>query len=215
MKWASHIRSFQLLFNILIFHNSLSLSMIGNNNRPSSPSSSSLHASTIEDEVTGAQRQHLVLVGGGHAHLQVIKAFNKSKRLKHLDVTLVDVQKAAVYSGMVPGCLAGLYEYEETLIPLEPLAKWSDIRFVQSKVIDVDPDKCVVHLKNGSTLNYTVLSIDIGSVSKRFTDNGNDNAFEYANIIATRPIADLVKRIQKINDEGEKELHKWVVVGGG
>ena len=48
-------------------------------------------------------RKHLVLVGGGHAHLQVIKAFNAASRPANLDVTLVDMQENASYSGMVPG----------------------------------------------------------------------------------------------------------------
>ena len=36
------------------------------------------------------QEQHLVLVGGGHAHVQVIKALNSRTRPAHLKVTLID-----------------------------------------------------------------------------------------------------------------------------
>ena len=33
-------------------------------------------------------------------------------------------QAAAVYSGMVPGCVSGLYAPDDTLIRLGPLADW-------------------------------------------------------------------------------------------
>ena len=52
---------------------------------------------------SSTRRKHLVLVGGGHAHLQVIKAFHKASRPSNLDVTLIDMQASASYSGMVPG----------------------------------------------------------------------------------------------------------------
>lgn len=81
----------------------------------------------------------------------------------------------------------------------------------QSKVIDVDPDKCVVYLVNGSTLNYTAFSIDIGSACKRLANqddkDGDDNAFDYANVIANRLIGE-------VNDEKEKERQMWVVAEG-
>ena len=47
------------------------------------------------------ENKHLVLVGGGHAHAQVIKALNIASRPKNLQVTLIDAQKSASYSGMV------------------------------------------------------------------------------------------------------------------
>ena len=47
--------------------------------------------------------KNLVLIGGGHAHLQVIKAFHKKSRPENLNVILIDMQSFASYSGMVPG----------------------------------------------------------------------------------------------------------------
>ena len=44
-------------------------------------------------------QQRLVLVGGGHAHLQVMKTLNRASRPRNLQVTLIDVQKSASYSG--------------------------------------------------------------------------------------------------------------------
>lgn len=165
------------------------------------------------------KEQHLVLIGGGHAHVQVIKSLNKFKRPKHVKVTLIDMQQSAVYSGMVPGCISGLYEFEEALIKLEPLAKWSDIQFIQGEVTDVDPDARVVILQDGSSLEYDVLSIDIGSrsngVERLFSlDDQDSSSFDYdERIIPTRPIANLVRRIDDI--DSSKIICDFVIVGGG
>ena len=50
---------------------------------------------------TSTNRKHLILVGGGHAHVQVIKALNTASRPANVDVTLIDLQQSASYSGMV------------------------------------------------------------------------------------------------------------------
>eukprot|EP00957_Ditylum_brightwellii_P159921 12172705-Ditylum_brightwellii.AAC.1 len=46
--------------------------------------------------------RHLVLVGGRHAHVQVLKALHKSVCLANTLVTLVDAQCNALYSRMAP-----------------------------------------------------------------------------------------------------------------
>jgi NADH dehydrogenase FAD-containing subunit len=92
-----------------------------------------------------SKQQHLVLVGGGHAHVQVIKALNKAARPTNLRVTLIDTQPAAWYSGMVPGCLAGFYEASECTINIKRLAEWAGIDYMQAAVIDMDLGKQVIY----------------------------------------------------------------------
>ena len=56
-----------------------------------------------EGPTTDAKSKTLVFIGGGHAHLQAIKAFNEKSRPDNLQVILIDSQTFASYSGMVPG----------------------------------------------------------------------------------------------------------------
>ncbi|KAG7347419.1 selenide water dikinase [Nitzschia inconspicua] len=184
------------------------------------------------DNTVEQRRQHLVLIGGGHAHVQVIKALNHASRPKYLDVTLIDMTKTPTYSGMVPGAVAGIYQPNETQILLEPLARWAGIRFVHGKVLDVEVNSKYVQLRDmeaeeGSAsliqIPFDVVSIDIGSASR-----GLDHipgAREYT--IPTRPISDLVKRIKQETEALQKrpttsQQHqqqqspvKVVVVGAG
>ena len=157
-------------------------------------------------------KQRIVLVGGGHAHAQVIKALNKNSRPKDMQVTLIDIQKSASYSGMVPGAIARLYSPEDTLLHLQPLADWAGIDFHQDQVVDMDLENNLVYLKNepNQPIPFDVVSIDIGSASRGLDET--PGARQYT--IPTRPISELVRRI----DEAEQTLGDTahvVVVGGG
>ena len=93
-----------------------------------------------------------LLVGGGHAHVQVIKALNAAARPPHVRVSLIEPQLAASYSGMVPGCVAGLYTAEETQIQLGPLAKWASIDLLPTRVVELDPEAALKRGENPGPL---------------------------------------------------------------
>ena len=167
-----------------------------------------------------------IFVGGGHAHVQVIKSLNKHSRPSNIHVTLIDLQSSATYSGMVPGCVAKLYTLNQTKIDLASLAKWSEIEFICGKVVGMSFDnnngKKIVLVevkdKHGNTTKkkevFDVVSVDIGSTTRAYTSI--HGAKQYT--ISTRPISDLVLRIQQEEEEMiKKQLNEVqvVVVGGG
>jgi len=156
-------------------------------------------------------QNRLVLIGGGHAHVQVLKGLNKNNRPENIHVTLIDSQRCASYSGMVPGCVAKLYSPEQTLLQLEPLCRWADIEFIHDEVTDIDMENRYISVgyKN-EKVPFDVISFDIGCRSRGLDEV--PGALQYS--IPTRPISKLVERI----DEAEKKLENnahLVVVGGG
>merc|ERR1719253_42327 len=182
----------------------------------------------------GARRRHLVLVGGGHAHVQVVKALRRAARPASTRITLVDPCASAAYSGMVPGCVARLYAEEDARIPLGPLATWAGMDFVRRRVVDVDPVRRRLFLDRDDDgdgesaaeggdvpdcLEYDVVSFDIGSTSRGLRDTPG----AAARTIPTRPIAELVRRVEEAEASLEKAMAagSWtgparvVVVGGG
>ena len=178
------------------------------------------------------EQQHLVLVGGGHAHAQVIKALNAASRPSNLKVTLIDQQSSASYSGMVPGCISERYTADETLLHLKPLAEWAGIEFVHQRVVDIDLSQKIVYLASQynakdenvnspiTSIPFDCISLDIGSTSRGLDDTPGARQFT----IPTRPISKLVERIERseqdmidtMNDKEEEVTSpKVVVIGGG
>ncbi|KAL3936261.1 MAG: hypothetical protein SGBAC_008387 [Bacillariaceae sp.] len=160
--------------------------------------------------------KHLVLIGGGHAHVQTIKALNKASRPKDMKVTLIDSLKSASYSGMVPGCIAGAYTAKDTLLHLVPLSSWAGITFIHDQVVDIDLERKEILLKSqDEPVKFDAVSLDIGSASRGLkTTKG---ALEHT--IPTRPISDLVKLFDaetlKLSSEGAGDEVHVVVIGGG
>ena len=136
-------------------------------------------------------QQRIVLVGGGHAHVQVIKNLHNYARPQHVKVTLIDPQANASYSGMVPGCVAGLYTHAETQLALEPLAAWAGIEFKCTSVEDIEPEARTLSCADGSVVTYDAVSLDIGSMPGGVGDV--PGVAEHT--IPTRPIAALAARI--------------------
>ena len=173
--------------------------------------------------------KRILLIGAGHAHVQVIKALNVNTRPSNVNVTLIDIQSAASYSGMVPGCVSKLYTLQQVQIQIGPLAKWAGIDFVQGKVVGMSLDdeekktvQVEVNASDGEILTkevpFDVVSIDIGSTTRGL--NRIPGARQHS--ISTRPISDLVVRIEKEEQLLKERLKNGtfksatcLVVGGG
>jgi selenide,water dikinase len=108
--------------------------------------------------------KRLLLLGGGHAHVHCLAAF-ATKPLPGVELTLVSPYERQVYSGMLPGWIAGHYALDECVIPLRPLARRASTRFHHSSAVAIDPDRRVVHCADGTAHPYDVLSIDTGPVA--------------------------------------------------
>ena len=65
--------------------------------------------------------RELVLVGGGHSHVQVLKSL-AAEPIPGFRVTVVVDTPIPVYSGMVPGFVAGQYEMHDLQIDVQALA---------------------------------------------------------------------------------------------
>ena len=71
--------------------------------------------------------KRLVLVGGGHSHVEVLRRFALNP-LHGLEITLISPGRFTPYSGMLPGLVAGHYSYEACHIDLAYLSDWARAR---------------------------------------------------------------------------------------
>jgi selenide,water dikinase len=105
----------------------------------------------------------LVLLGGGHAHALVLLKF-RNFISKNLAVTLVSPGPAHVYSGMVPGVVAGHYAAAEAKIDLARLARSAGVELIHGRVLRLQPGAKRVLLENGDKVAYDYVSLNLGSL---------------------------------------------------
>ena len=154
----------------------------------------------------------LVLLGGGHAHVHVLKTLIEQP-LPDTAVTLITPYARQVYSGMLPGWIAGHYDIEDCVIPLAPLAAAAGVRLVQSAATGIALDARHVDCDNGERICFDLLSIDSGSVASVAAIAG---AREHAT--AVRPIEHFIDVITAL--KSRMSVHRGMpicitVVGAG
>lgn len=108
----------------------------------------------------------LVLLGAGHAHVHVLSTL-AAQPLPGVQVTLVAPFPRQLYSGMVPGFVAGHYTLDECVIPIEPLLKGTDITWLARSITALNADAKTITLDDGSTLDFDWLSVNTGPVQDR------------------------------------------------
>ena len=106
--------------------------------------------------------KRLLLLGGGHAHVFVMRAFGKVPP-PDTRVTVLSRTRFTPYSGMLPGLLAGLYSVEESHIDLAWLASATACEFVEAEATRIRLDARQVECADGRTFGYDTLSVDTGS----------------------------------------------------
>src|SRR5438552_18099817 len=106
--------------------------------------------------------QDLVLVGGGHAHVHVLKRFGMRPEAG-VRLTLIARDVETPYSGMLPGYVAGHYRFEECHIDLVRLARFAGARLIHDAAIGLDRAAHGVLCRGHPPIRYDVVSLDIGS----------------------------------------------------
>ena len=153
----------------------------------------------------------IVLVGGGHAHVSVLRMFGMNP-IPGVRLTHITRDIHTPYSGMLPGFIAGHYDFDEVHIDLGPLATFANARLYHGEVERIDPEAQQVFVKGRPPVYYDVLSINIGSRPR--TDNV-PGALE--NALPIKPIDLWLEKWAELQQKllSTEEYLNIAVVGGG
>jgi pyridine nucleotide-disulfide oxidoreductase family protein len=151
--------------------------------------------------------KQLVLVGGGHAHLHVLAAL-AARPLPDARLTLVSPYPRQLYSGMLPGWIAGDYAIEDCAVALDRLARRAGAHFVQTSCRGLDLETRTVRCANGETIAFDYVSLDTGPVSGEL-----QGAAEYG--LPIRPIEGFVAAWPDLLQKARQGEFGLAIVGDG
>jgi selenide,water dikinase len=161
----------------------------------------------------GLRTRELVLVGGGHAHVHVLEGFAAAPP-PNTRVTLIVDTPFAVYSGMVPGMIAGQYGERDLQIDVRPLAQRADVQVIETRAVGIEPAERRIMLDDGPPIAYDVASFDIGSTVAGLNLPG---VREHA--LPTRPIGRFAQRVDGLIKQARAHdgasPFRVIVVGAG
>ncbi len=151
-----------------------------------------------------------MLVGGGHSHVVALRYFAMHP-LPGARITLICTDAHTPYSGMLPGYVAGHYQYDEVHIDLCRLCAATGARFIQSEVIGLDRAARTVQLRGRPDIDYDVVSINTGSTPQMRAPGAAEHA------VPVKPITGFNRRWLQLLDKVAQASRSLTiaVVGGG
>ena len=150
----------------------------------------------------------MVLVGGGHAHMTMLKNIGTFVKRGHR-VTVIGPAPHHYYSGMGPGVLSGIYSPQEVRFHVKKMVEDRGGSFVLGSVLRVDPGNQTLFLGSGDEIRYDATSFNVGSFVPVAPPT------EEENVLTVKPIENLLKARQMILAFIRTGKPKLVVVGGG
>ena len=194
--------------------------------RPSTQSPTSIrailrtHAHSTDRRVNGNQDSapgpravdtDVVLVGGGHSHVEVLRRFAMAP-LPGVRVTLVSRDLLTPYSGMLPGLVAGHYHHEEAHIDLRNLASFAGARLYHGAARGLDLERGLVQVEGRPPVAFDFLSLDIGSLPNCGRIEG---AAQWA--MPVKPVDVFLERLTALEERVRRERGplRLLIIGAG
>jgi selenide, water dikinase len=145
----------------------------------------------------------IVLLGAGHAHVEVLRRFAMRPE-PGVRLTLIGREPETPYTGMLPGLIRNDYTHRETHIDLAPLAALAGARLILAEAAAFDPDARTITIPGRPDVEFDLLSIDVGGIPAAPPGPG----------IAVKPIGGFLARLQRLETEIPPNA-RIAVVGGG
>lgn len=152
--------------------------------------------------------KRLVLVGGGHSHLEVLRRLSLRPRTD-LETVMLTPERHAIYSGMIPGVIAGDYAPEHCRVDLAALARRAGARLQLASAIGLDCAARKVMSSDGESPHYDLVSFDVGSTPAA---QGVAGVREHA--ASVKPAHPFLEAMAALADRHPGEAPRAIVVVG-
>ena len=184
-------------------------------------SQQNMHPNSSVHQMVHIGRKRLVFIGGGHAHVSVLKTI--AENWKHdLIITLISPHTHLVYSGLFPGCISGAVDRQDARVHLPALCAYANVEFINGWATAIhDNDQRVVYTTSNGTSNsisYDILSVNIGSIPT-LPGAVADNILDIKNVFSFKPIhGEFFKAWTEMEEKMRNNVAttwRLVMIGGG
>lgn len=157
--------------------------------------------------------RHVVLAGLGHTHALVLRDLARAP-WPNTAVTCVTPCETSMYSGMLPGVLAGQYPRDTMALNGAALCDLAGATLKVGAVEGIDHAAATVRLADGSSLPFDVLSLNLGSTSA-----GGPPSESTPLVVPVRPLQTFMDRLSTtwsdVTRQASRRSWRVAVVGGG
>ncbi len=145
----------------------------------------------------------LVLLGAGHAHVEVLRRFAMRPE-PGVRLTLIGREPETPYTGMLPGLIRGEYTFEQAHIDLAPLAASAGARLILGEATSIHLAERRVVVTGRPEVPFDLLSVDVGGEPAMPPGAGHP----------VKPIGQFLDRLTALEAELQPGA-RIAVVGGG
>jgi NADH dehydrogenase FAD-containing subunit len=153
--------------------------------------------------------KHLVLIGGGHAHMVTLAKLHTFIEKGHR-VTVIGPSDHHYYSGMGPGMLGKTYAPDDIRFKTRHVVEKQGGTFIRDKAVGIRAGEKTVELASGATVGYDVISFNAGSHVPRL-----DLPEEARDVYAVKPIEQLMEAQARILELAARKRITIGILGGG
>lgn len=153
--------------------------------------------------------KQLLLIGGGHSHVEVVRRFGSAPP-RGAEVVLASPDRYTTYSGMLPGHIAGHYDFHDCHIDLEHLCRVARVTFERAEVTALDLASRRACFRDGRERTFDVLSLDAGSAPDTTSAPGS---LDFT--VRVKPVAALLAAWERMCAAARRAPQRIVIVGGG
>src|SRR5215472_1100019 len=145
----------------------------------------------------------IVLLGAGHAHVEVLRRF-AMRQEPGVRLTLIGREPETPYTGMLPGLIRGDYTFDQAHIDLAPLAVGAGARLILAEATAINMADRRIAVNGRPDVPFDLLSLDIGG----------DPAMPPGGGQPVKPIGQFLARLSAL-EATLRPNARIAVVGGG
>ena len=150
----------------------------------------------------------ILLAGAGHTHLLAAPALARALDSR-ARVALVAPSGRLLYSGMMPGWIAGQYRFDDCAIDLRSVTDAAGVEWLEDTLVDVDFRGRRALGASGRGYAYDVISLNVGSANL----TGALAADPGVRVLAAKPFAEFVAAWNAVLAQPGRRC--CAVIGGG